>query len=68
MLRLAKRTARSYHSWFQKKDLVSAKFNMTFIYPIGRIKIKEEIIARDDCAEGTQFYKSYLDPKLLKQE
>ena len=31
--------------------------------PIGKIEMKQEIITRDDCAEGTQFYNSYLDPK-----
>ena len=32
--------------------------------PIGRIELKNELLARDDCSEGTEFYSSYLDPGL----
>ena len=30
--------------------------------PIGRTEIKIELTLRDDCDEGSEFYKSYIDP------
>ena len=29
--------------------------------PIGKIGLKDEIMARDDCQEGTEFHKQYID-------
>ena len=31
--------------------------------PIGKIELKGEIISREDCDEGTEFYNNYLDPE-----
>ena len=31
--------------------------------PIGKIELKDEILCREDCQEGTVFYKQYLDPE-----
>ena len=30
--------------------------------PIGRFELYGELYAQDDCAEDTEFYKSYIDP------
>ena len=30
--------------------------------PIGKTELKDEVLARDDCVEGTPFWNSYADP------
>ena len=30
--------------------------------PIGKIELKDYVMARDDCKEGSEFFKQYLDP------
>ena len=33
--------------------------------PLGKIELKDEVMSRDDCLDGTDFYKQYLDPTKL---
>ena len=30
-------------------------------YPVGKIELYQELMALDECAEGNDFYNSYLD-------
>ena len=33
--------------------------------PLGKIELKDEVMSRDDCLDGTNFYKQYLNPTKL---
>ena len=32
------------------------------VYPVGKLELYQELMELDECAEGKDFYNSYLDP------
>ena len=44
-------------------NLVGERWNLRD--PLGKIELKDEVMSRDDCLDGTDFYKQYLNPTKL---